>query len=277
MKKLTAAQARQFHESGFVSPVEAFSLGKAAEYRQRFEDAERRFGPIRKDNREVRSHLLFRWASDLVREPEILDALEDLIGPDILIFTFRVWPKEPGSPSIVSWHQDHTYHMLDCDSVSAWVSLTDTTIEAGCMEVVPGSHKLGELEYEERFSENNLLFKGQTVVQDEEFFARSRFMPLRPGQMSIHHSKLVHRSGLNNSSDRRIGVAINCIPASGRCISPSDVRLTATLLRGEDRFGHFDLEPAPDTDYDEQARSVHADALRRYTEMQAKSFPKSFS
>jgi len=276
-RRLTPEQVTHFREHGFVSPVEALSAAKAAEYRQRLEEAEQKFGPIQEQGRHIRPHLLFRWASDLVHEPAIVDALADLIGDDVLIYTLRVWPKAPGSPEFVSWHQDHTYHMLDCDSVSAWVSLSDTTIQAGCMEVVPGSHKAGELEYVETAGDNNMLFKGQTVIgPNPEFFANTAFMPLKPGQLSLHHSRLVHRSAPNQSTDRRIGIAINCIPTNGKCISGSGVRLSASLIRGHDRFGNFDLESPPEVDYDEEARRMHQKATRSYAAMQKHSFPDSF-
>jgi ectoine hydroxylase-related dioxygenase (phytanoyl-CoA dioxygenase family) len=269
-KKLTPEQIKHYEEKGFISPVSVLSPEKALDYRRRLEESEREFGPILKDRRDNKSHLLFRWADELVRESTILDAIEDIIGPDIMIFTLRVWLKEPGSSGFVSWHQDATYHMKDSDSVTAWVSLTNTSVEAGCMEVSPGSHKLGQLEHEESADKNNMLATGHTAIFDSKA-TPTAFMALTPGQMSMHHSFLVHRSGLNTSNDRRIGIAINCIPTSCQSISPSGVRLTAMLVRGEDRFGHFDHEPRPRTDYDEAARAAHADALGRYAEMKAKS------
>ena len=89
-------------------------------------------------------HLLFPWVDEIVHAPEVLDAVEDLIGPDIRLFHLTVWPKDAGSGAYVSWHQDATYFALEpACHVTAWVALTDAPVEAGCMEVVPGSHKLG--------------------------------------------------------------------------------------------------------------------------------------
>ena len=81
----------------------------------------------------------------------------------------------------------------------------------------------------------------------------------------MHHAYLVHSSPPNATSERRIGISISYIPARVRCTK--DVRLTATLVRGTDRYGHFDPEAAPRADYDVDARAAHADALRRYSEM----------
>ena len=264
LKKLTTEQLQHYREDGYVAPVNALAPAKAAEYRRRMEACEKAFGSMDKSSRGSRSHLLFQWAADLVREPGVLDAVEDLIGPDILIYSLTIWLKEPGEPNFVSWHQDSTYHSLDCESVGCWIALSDASVEAGCMEVIPASHRLGQLTHDNIVDANNMLPRGQTVTRNVDF-SKTSFMPLQPGQLSLHDAYLVHRSGPNNSQDRRIGVAANFIPARGRCTS--SVKLMASLVRGNDRFGHFDLEPMPKTDYDEEARRVHAEALRRYAEM----------
>jgi chlorinating enzyme len=265
-KKLSTAELKFYEDNGYLCPIVGLSEEKAKEYRRRLEESEAKYKDVARDGLYNKSHLLFKWADELVHEPGILDAIEDLIGPNILIYTLRVWVKEPNSASFVSWHQDATYHMKDTDSVSAWVSLTDTTVQAGCMEVVPGTHKLGQLEFEEDQNENNLLSMGQTTKMAKEL-TDTAFMAVRPGQFSMHHSYVLHRSGPNRSDDRRIGVAINCIPTSCRSTSDSGVKLTAALVRGVDRYHHFDLEPRPVGDFDQGARAAHAMALGRYAEM----------
>ena len=263
-KKLTAEQLQHYRDCGYVSPVEGIGPAKAAEYRRRMEEAEKAFGPMDKSSRGSRSHLLFRWAADLVREPGVLDAVEDLLGPDLLIFSLTVWLKEPREPNFVSWHQDSTYHYLDSRTVGTWIALSDASVEAGCMEVIPASHRVGQLAHENIVDSNNMLPRGQTVTRDVDF-AKTAFMPLRPGQVSLHDSYLVHRSGANDSNDRRIGIGVNFV--SPRCKCTSGVKPRASLVRGEDRYGHFELEPAPTSDYDEAARCAHAESLRRYAEV----------
>src|SRR5499426_3976888 len=207
-------------------------------------------------------HLLFPWVDEIVHAPEVLDAVEDLIGPDIRVFHLSVWPKDPASGTYVSWHQDATYFALEpACHVTAWVALTDASIEAGCMEVVPGSHRLGQLPHAELQDTDNLLSRGQTLSADLDR-QRTAFMPVKAGQFSLHHTHLVHNSRPNRSRHRRIGLGISYIPTSVRCTSRT--RLTAMLVRGTDRYGHFDDEPRPRIDFGEAEQAAHADAVARF-------------
>jgi ectoine hydroxylase-related dioxygenase (phytanoyl-CoA dioxygenase family) len=198
-----------------------------------------------------------------VHHPAILDAVEDVIGPDIRLFHLSVWPKNAGDPAYVSWHQDATYFGLEPpQQVTAWIALTDASIEAGCMEVIPGSHKLGQLHHAEQSdATNNLLSRGQTITVELDTRG-TEFMPVRAGQFSLHHTHLVHNSRPNMSADRRIGLGISYIPTSVRCTSHT--RLTAMLVRGTDRHGHFDDEPRPRADFGEAERATHAEAVARF-------------
>src|SRR5438477_88239 len=113
-------------------------------------------------------HLLFTWVDEIVHHPAIVDAVEDVIGPDIRLFHLSVWPKNAGDAAYVSWHQDATYFGLEPPvEVTAWVALTDASIEAGCMEVVPGSHTLGQLHHGEHIeATHNLRSRGQAIAFD---------------------------------------------------------------------------------------------------------------
>lgn len=266
-KKLTTEQVAFYRANGYLSPLDALPREKAIEYRRRMEEAERELGPIRTDRKAYKPHLLFRWAAELVREPAVLDAVEDIIGPNILVYQLTIFPKEPRDPGFVDWHQDATYFSIKPDEqIAAWVAVSAASLEAGCMEVVSGSQVLGQLPHEDRVSKHNLLSRGQTVTVPFDM-NRTAFMPLTTGQMSLHHTHILHRSGPNNSADRRIGFGVSYIPT--HCYCTSKIRVTASLVRGVDNYGHFDLEPEPKADYDAEARSVHAEALQRYNEMRS--------
>jgi hypothetical protein len=107
----------------------------------------------------------------------------------------------------------------------------------------------------------NLLSNGQEV---EVPIDPNHVVPLalRAGEFSLHHTHLLHSSAPNRSRDRRIGVGISYIPARVRHVGSQ--RLTAALVRGEDRYGNFDPEPRPRADFDAEARAVHADACARF-------------
>jgi non-haem Fe2+, alpha-ketoglutarate-dependent halogenase len=262
-KKLTEAQAERYRRDGFVYPIDAFPAEVALRYRRAMETFEAAEGRELTKGHNFKPHLLFTWVDEIVHHPAILDAVEDLIGPDIRLFHLSVWPKNAGDPAHVSWHQDATYFGLEpAVQVTAWVALTDASIEAGCMEVIPGSHKLGQLHHAEHSdATHNLLSRGQTVTAELDRTG-TEFMPVRAGQFSLHHTYLVHNSRPNRSADRRIGLGLSYIPTSVRCTSRN--RVTAMLVRGTDHHGHFDDEPRPRADFGEAERAAHADAVARF-------------
>jgi len=260
-KKLTQSMIDQYADKGFVSPVDVFSCEQAAAYLAKLEAFEASQGQQLTKGFNFKPHLLFPWVDEIARHPAVLDAVEDLIGPDILLFHLSVWPKNAHDSAYINWHQDATYFGLEPSTqVTAWVALSDAPIEAGCMEVVPGSHKLGQLHHGQNHTDNILLSKGQTVDVPFER-SHTEFMSVTAGQMSLHDTFLIHASGANNTDFRRVGLGFSYIPASSRCVS--NTRLTAALVRGRD-YGHFDLEPRPRVDYGRDERAFHQDAVARF-------------
>jgi non-heme Fe2+,alpha-ketoglutarate-dependent halogenase len=262
-KMLSAAQIEQYREEGFVAPVPVLTKTEARELRARLERFERETGGPLKGDLRHKSHLLFTWLADLVRHPRILDAIEDLYGPDLLCWSSNFFIKERESPAFVSWHQDSTYWGLDKpDVVSAWVAFTAANSGNGAMRVIPGSHKLDQIAHRDTFAKHNLLTRGQEVAVDVDE-GQAVTLELKPGEMSLHHVRLVHGSPPNLSDDRRIGFAIRYVPTYVRQIAGED---SATLVRGRDRFGHFAPEPLPPADLDPAMLDLH----RRITERNAK-------
>ncbi len=199
--------------------------------------AERRTGLLRH-----RSHLVSATLSEICFRPEILDRVESLIGPNILVWGANFFLKEPKSTAYVSWHQDGTYWGLEpADIVTAWVALTPSTVESGCLRVVPGSHLWPIVAHTETFAADNLLSRGQEIAIDVDP-ASVAIIPLAPGEMSLHHVKIAHNSEPNQADHRRIGYAIRYVAAH---VKP-DGRDSAMLVRGTDPYGYFDHE-APAT------------------------------
>jgi len=233
---------------------------EARGHREALERVERDLGgPLRGVYR-IKPHLLFTWLADLVRHPAILDAVEDVLGPDLLCWNSSFFTKEARSPGYVSWHQDATYWGLsEPDVTTAWVAFTDSTPENGNMRVIPGSHR-SPVPHVDTFHPDNLLSRGQEIsVEVDE--SRATGIVLRAGEMSLHHVLIVHGSAGNASADRRIGFAIRYIPTRVR--QTAGPRDSATLVRGEDRFGHFDLEPRPAVDLSPEMLAVHAEISQR--------------
>jgi len=195
-----------------------------------------------------------------VRHDGILDAVEGVLGPDLLCWTVNFFIKEANSPGFVSWHQDSTYWGLDPhDVMTAWVAFTDVNLESGCMHFVPGSHQGDQIPHVDTFHKDNLLSRGQEIAVEVDQ-AKTVDCILKAGEMSLHHIKTVHGSGPNRSNDRRIGLAIRYIPTYVRQIGVAD---SAMLVRGKDTYGNFEHEPRPRRDLDEAALAAHADAVNR--------------
>ena len=262
---LSAADVEAYERDGYLpgrpilTPMEAARLRDDCLRTCLVEDKD---GTHRQASNRVKPYLLFQWAADLVRHPKILDAVETLIGPDILVFHTTVWLKEPGGDKFVPWHQDATYFGLTpFEHVTAWAALTPSTLENGCVQVLPGGHRNGQRGHLDERDERAMLSRGQTLNESVDE-SQAVDLIMRPGDVSFHHTLLPHRSAPNRSDGPRIGIGISYIPAHVRHIT--ETRLSATLVRGEDRYGHFDPEPPPVRDNNADAIAAHADALGRF-------------
>ena len=162
---LTPAQVEQFQRDGFLFPLRMMDAEAAAQCRRKLEAFEASTGgPLRGELRH-KSHLLFAWIAELVRDPRILDAVQDILGPNLLCWTTNFFIKEACDPAFVSWHQDSTYWGLDRpDVVTAWVALTPSDASNGAMGFIPGSHTLDQIPHRDTFDRNNLLTRGQEVM-----------------------------------------------------------------------------------------------------------------
>lgn len=259
-KRLSAEAVAQYRRDGFYFPLPLLSADEALGYRRKLESYEQQTGGPIASNMRHKTHLLFTWANELARHPAVLDAVEDVIGPDILCWSTTFFIKEPQTPAFVSWHQDATYWGLSTDDViTAWVAFADAPVESGAMKFWPGSHLKNQLEHRDTFDKDNLLSRGQEIAVDVPE-GEGVDVALKAGEMSLHHVLLVHGSGPNTTHDRRIGFAMRYIPPH---VKQLKVRDSAMLVRGRDTHGNFDLEPSPKADLDEAALAVHRDSVER--------------
>lgn len=216
-KRLTAEQVEQYERDGFLCPISVLSDDAVERCRAAFDAVEALAGGrlLRLDL----GHLYFRWAYDLALHPVVLDVVEDILGPDLLIHATLVFCKYPGHDACVPWHQDSVYSgWHQTPSVSAWIALTDSTPESGCMRAIPGSHRHGLQPHIERKTATTMLERGEQVqmrIDDGEGVD----LVLRAGQMSLHHNTVIHKSNPNASEARRIGFIVRFIssqlPRSG--------------------------------------------------------------
>jgi len=247
--RLTEAQQDQYWDDGYLFPMQVVSTAQANKWRDELEVLEAKWLdnglplPLNTYKR-VNAQCVMPLACDIGLHPAILDAVEGVLGPDIMLYSTEFFIKEPHTTHVVSMHQDLTYWgMGEIDGlVTAWLALSDVTTQTGCMDFVKGSHKNPILPHEDSFDENNLLSRGQEIVvdvADEDKVA----VELAPGQLSLHHGLTIHGSGPNTGNDRRIGVAI-------RYLSPHITKQAGGLdyaiaARGDCAGGNFKTYAAP--------------------------------
>lgn len=262
---LSAGQVEQFRREGFLFPQRALEASDAARRAAALQAFAAGKGQPLTSLLRFKAHLRFRALEDVARHPAILDAVESLIGPDILVFTSTVWAKAPRDRRYVSWHQDSAYFGLDPhDEVTAWVALTDSRRDNGCLRVIPRSHTGEDYRHDETRDADNLLIRGQAIRGLDEGAARD--VELAPGEFSLHTERTVHGSLANDSDRPRIGYAIFYIPPHVRSTLG---RRSALLVRGQDRFGHWDADPQPQGDDDPAIEAFMQSAFRRYRDQEA--------
>ncbi len=260
--RLTPEQIASWHRDGFITPVRILSEPHASEYLREFEHIEVSMGGALKGIDRTKIYLRQPFLYRLATNPLILDIVEDLIGPDILLYQNAAWVKNAGEDSYVSWHQDNTYFGHEpCEVLSVWLALTPSRPESGSMRFLPGSHKLGMLPVHYEPTNANLLSSGQVAELDHSAYTPVA-CSLSPGEASIHHAWMVHGSPANRSAGRRIGVTFVYHPPHLRQIGR--VRTSALLVRGQDRYGHFDPEQPPVSADDPETIARHERAASLY-------------
>lgn len=248
MAPLSTDEVARYERDGYLSPFTVLGPGQVAEYRSRHVELERALAPDlaalppAKVQLLSETHAFLPWAHELATAEPVLDAVQGVLGPDLLIWHSRWFTKRPGDGTFITWHQDGTYWALEPPKVcTAWIALSRSDDETGCMRVVPGTHHAGQLPHRDTHEARNALTRGQEIaVEVDEDEAVS--LVLDPGQMSLHHIGVVHGSGENHGGDARIGFAVRFVAPEVR---QNVEHSFAMLVRGEDRHGHFDLLEPP--------------------------------
>jgi len=240
-----AAISETYARDGFDFPIEVLSEAEARAIRADLEAVEAALAHDRAELSLLRAYpdRLLPSFDRLIRNANLIDAVSPILGPDLMVWSAGLFIKEANTPSVVSWHQDLTYWGLDdVNEITAWVALTPSTIESGCMRFVPGSHTRQLVPHVDTFAPNNLLSRGQEIavaVDDSD----SVDVVLKSGQASLHHGHLFHASGPNDTDDRRIGVAIRYITPAMK--QTTGDRSLVALVSGADQYGHFNVAGPP--------------------------------
>jgi len=233
MAYLSSNQLKQYKDEGFVSPINVFSKEKAKEIRGEIELIEKEIPEELEKSGRYNAHLISPLLDEVTHDPKILDAVQSLIGEDILVCGTTLFIKNPNEKGFVSYHQDAKYIGLEPHNwVTAWVAITDSNEHNGCMRMWSGSHKDNLKEHDQKFNQGNLLTRGQTVQN----VPKEKITPLvlTAGQMSLHHPTTVHGSDINKSDDRRIGFVIQSY--IGANVKQVLGKNSVQIARGKDDF-----------------------------------------
>ncbi|MGA0032413.1 MAG: phytanoyl-CoA dioxygenase family protein [Burkholderiales bacterium] len=267
---LSNAELARYQSEGFLAPLPALGPELAAETLAKIEAYEKQYGDF--PSKGLKAHLYLPWMENVVRHPTILDAVESIVGPDILCWSSRFFIKDPGDGGFVSWHQDVTYWGLDVSEniLTAWIALTPATRENGVMKVIPGTHR--KVVTHREGAASNMLLRGQEVAVEVDE-KQAVFMELDAGEMSLHHGLMFHGSEDNRSQTRRVGFAVRYMPTRVKALDglPRD---SVMLVRGVDRYNHFDLEPSALYDLEPAAVERHRKATATYAQINRESVQK---
>ena len=235
MSYLSANQLKQYKDEGFISPIDIFSKERANKIRKEIELIEDKMpGELNKSGR-YNAHLISPLLDEVTHDSKILDAVQSIIGENILVCGTTLFIKNPNEKGFVSYHQDAKYIGLKpYNWVTAWVAITDSNEHNGCMRMWSGSHKDNLKDHDQMFNDGNLLTRGQTV--NNVPIEKTTPLILKAGQMSLHHPTVVHGSDFNKSNDRRIGFVIQSYISSDvkQVLGKNSVQ----LARGMDKFNY---------------------------------------
>ncbi|MDU8928419.1 phytanoyl-CoA dioxygenase family protein [Alisedimentitalea sp. MJ-SS2] len=265
-RALPQALVKQYWQDGYLFPIEVMSAAEAAALRAELEQTEETW----RDNglplplntyKRVNSQCVLPLSHRIGSDPRILDVVEGVIGPDILIYGVEYFIKEPNTRHVVSMHQDLTYWGLGATDgmVTVWLALSSATPASGCMDFVAGSHKNSILPHEDTFDDNNLLSRGQEIAVDVADKDKTA-IEIHPGQISLHHGLTIHGSGPNTTDDRRIACVIRYVsPSVAQEVGDKDY---AIPVRGADRTGNFIPYAPPTRPFEPRALALYEEIRR---------------
>ena len=235
MSKLSSNQLQEYNDNGYIAPIDILSKDEAFQIRKEIENIETKWPDELKGVGRNYAHMISPTLDKVCHNSKILNAVESIIGKDILICGTTLFIKNPHEKGFVSFHQDATYIGLEPHNwVTAWVAVTDSNEENGCMRMWLGSHKGNIKHHEQKYDDGNLLTRGQTI----ENVPLDKTIPLilKAGQMSLHHPTIVHGSGLNKSNNRRIGFVIQSYIGSN--VDQVLGKMYVQQARGNDTFNY---------------------------------------
>ncbi len=258
MANLSPEQIKQYQDKGYLAPIVALTKDEANEVKEEIEFIEKKWPNELKGLGRNYVHLISPIFDKIVHNSKILDAVENIIGKNILVGGTTLFIKDPDKKGFVSFHQDAKYIGFEPHNwVTAWLAITDSNEENGCMRMYSGTHKEDLRAHNEKFNEGNLLTRGQTV--ENVPIEKTEPVILKAGQMSLHHPKIVHGSGVNRSNKRRIGFVIQSY--IGTNVEQVIGKVYVQQARGEDTFNYHNHVERPTSTMGEKNINIRKMAM----------------
>lgn len=240
---------KSLERDGYLPGVPVLSPAEVGRYRAALERFEGNY-PQHVKKLTSDSHAFCPWVVDMASSPGMLDYFGDLYGQDLLLRNMAWRIKANDGETFAGWHQDHIYlGEMSPRLMLGILALSECNAEAGCLKVVPGSHKWDALPHQDFEDPTSLLARGQQISTD---FDKSNVVDLvlRPGEMALIDTQIVHGSAPNLSDDRRLMILVSMLPTHAHRTDGG--RETAMLIRGQDTYGNFDPVPRPEAECTEE-------------------------
>ena len=248
-----------YDDNGYFLPIDVMSSSKAFEASRKLEKISKNPNSNILHPWNLQAHLLANWIYNICSNPKVLDIIELLIGPNILIQSADIFIKPPKNNKHINWHQDANYWGLEpFELVTGWIALTDVFPRNGCMNYLPKSHLFNKIHHTETFDKNSDLTRGQEINLNIDIDKQVPVI-LKAGQMSLHHCLLAHGSGSNLTDKHRVGIAIRYLPTHVKQTDGPPISMI--LARGEDKFNYFQKDKIPKGDFDEITIAEHNKAM----------------
>jgi len=243
-ERLTPQQIDCYNRNGYVAPLDVYDAETANRNRDYFDSLLEQAARIGEDSYSINGyHTVCKGLYDIVTDPRILDYVEDIAGPNIIAWGTHYFSKMPGDGKHVPWHQDASYWPLTpARTVTAWLAIDDADVENAAMRFIPGTHRLGHLEWHQ--TEKDAVLNQE--ISDAGQYGEPYDDSLKAGQISLHADMLAHGSEPNESDRRRCGLTVRYCPPE--VLPLTNWGLNAILCRGEDGTGYWTHNPRPDSD-----------------------------
>jgi non-heme Fe2+,alpha-ketoglutarate-dependent halogenase len=247
-RRLSAEQKENFNDLGYITGLDVFDEAGVQKLNEGFEKLSTLLKPGEKHFAMNAWHQRSRWLYDVCTNSQILDYVEDLLGPSFYLWGSHFFTKAPGSMDTVAWHQDAPYWPLSPhDTATVWLAFNDVDEDNGAMKVIPRTHKQGLIKHKTSGDSNNVL--GLELEDGSYNESDAVQLCLKAGQISIHDDALLHGSPANTSNRWRVGLTMRFSSTQVKCDLSKWPTFITYPVRGVDEFKYNPVGTVPTEEF----------------------------